>query len=129
MSNASVEFTFEGKVVKIQCSRDDKMKDICEKYANKIEINLNSLVFSYGGSHLNFQLKFKDQVNAIDKERNEISVLVYKKEDEFSCHKSGEKLNLNSEEIKDINTSISNINDKEKDVKLTLENNIKKSSE
>ena len=69
MSNASVEFTFEGKVVKIQCSRDDKMKDICEKYANKIEINLNSLVFSYGGSHLNFQLKFKDQVNAIDKER------------------------------------------------------------
>ena len=124
-----MEFTFEGKVVKIQCSRDDKMKDICEKYANKIETNLNSLVFSYGGSHLNFQLKFKDQVNAIDKERNEISVLVYKKEDELSCLKSGEKLNLNSEEIKDINTLISNINDKEKDVKLTLENNIKKSSE
>ena len=129
MSNASVEYTFDGIVVKIQCSRDDKMKDICEKYANKIGRNVNSLVFLYGGNHLNFQLSFKEQANVIDKERNEMSVLVYKNEDELSCPKCGEKINLNSEKINDIKTSINNISDMLKGVKFTLENIIKISSE
>ena len=129
MSNASVEYTFEGKVVKIQCSRDDKMKDICEKYSNKIGRNVNSLVFLYGGSHLNFELSFKAQANIIDKERNEMSVLVYKNEDELSCPKCGEKINLNSEKINDIKTSINNISDMLKGVKFTIENIIKISSE
>ena len=53
------------------------MKDICQKLATKIERNLNSLVFLYGGSNLNFQLSFKDQANIIDKERNEMNILVY----------------------------------------------------
>ena len=78
MSNAIVIFTFEGINIKIQCSTDDLMKDICQKYANKIGRNINSLVFLYGGSNLNFQLSFKEQANIIDKERNEMNVLVYK---------------------------------------------------
>ena len=78
MSNAIVTFTFEGINIKIQCSTDDLMKDICQKYANKIGRNINSLVFLYGGSNLNFQLSFKEQANIIDKERNEMNVLVYK---------------------------------------------------
>ena len=78
MSNAIVIFTFEGINIKIQCSTDDLMKDICQKYANKIGRNVNSLVFLYGGSNLNFQLSFKEQANIIDKERNEMNVLVYK---------------------------------------------------
>ena len=78
MSNAIVIFTFEGINIKIQCSTDDLMKDICQKYANKIQRNVNSLIFLYGGSNLNFQLSFKEQANIIDKERNEMNVLVYK---------------------------------------------------
>ena len=78
MSNAIVIFIFEGINIKIQCSTDDLMKDICQKYANKIGRNINSLVFLYGGSNLNFQLSFKEQANIIDKERNEMNVLVYK---------------------------------------------------
>ena len=54
MSNAIVIFTFEGINIKIQCSTDDLMKDICQKYANKIGRNVNSLVFLYGGSNLIF---------------------------------------------------------------------------
>ena len=95
MSNASVIFSFEGKDILIQCSKEDKMKDICRKYSNKIERNINSLVFLYSGNQINFQLCFKDQANSIDKERNEMKILVYKNEDdELSCPKCGEKINI-----------------------------------
>ena len=129
MQKANVSFDFEGRIVKIQCSTDDKMKDICQKYANKIQRNVNSLIFLYGGSNLNFQLSFKEQANVIDKERNEMSVLVYKNENDLSCPKCGEKINLNSDKINDIKSSIQIINDTVKDAKLMIESTIKISSE
>ena len=129
MQKANVSFDFEGRIVKIQCSTDDKMKDICQKYANKIERNVNSLIFLYGGSNLNYQLSFKEQANIIDKERNEMSVLVYKNENDLSCPKCGEKINLNSDKINDIKTSINNISDTIKGLKFSIENIIKISSE
>ena len=129
MQKANVSFDFEGRIVEIQCSTDDKMKDICQKYANKIQRNVNSLIFLYGGSNLNFQLSFKDQANIIDKERNEMSVLVYKNENDLSCPKCGERINLNSDKINDIKTSINNINDTVKGLKFNLENIIKISTE
>ena len=129
MSNASVIFSFEGKDILIQCSKEDKMKDICQKYANKIQRNINSLVFLYSGNQLNFQLCFKDQANSIDKERNEMKILVYKNEDdELSCPKCGEKINLNSEKINDIKSFINNINDSIKGAKIIIENILKISS-
>ena len=73
-----VIFAFEGHNTKIPCSKEDKMKDICQKFANKINRNLNSLTFIYGGNIINFQLSFKEQANLIDKQRNEMTVLVYK---------------------------------------------------
>ena len=48
MSQAKVIFTFEGIEVTIQCSTDESMKDICQKYSNKIKKNINSLIFLYG---------------------------------------------------------------------------------
>ena len=129
MSNAIVIFTFEGVNVKVHCSTDDLMKDICQKFANKIERNVNSLIFLYGGSNLNFQLSFKELANIIDKERNEMNVLVYKNLNEFACPKCGEKINLNNEKINDIKSSIQKINDAVKDAKLMIESTIKISSE
>ena len=126
MTKASVIFNFQGVDILIQCSKEEKMKDICQKLATKIERNVNSLVFLYGGSNLNFQLRFKDQANIIDKERNEMKVLVYKNEsDELSCPKCGEKINLNTEKINDIKTSIKNIDDTIRGAKLMIENIIK----
>ena len=123
MTKASVIFNFQGVDIRIQCSKEEKMKDICQKLATKIERNVNSLVFLYGGSNLNFQLSFKDQANIIDKERNEMKVLVYKNEsDELSCPKCGEKINLNTEKINDIKSSIKNIDDTIRGAKLMIEN-------
>ena len=78
---SKVIYNFGGIDVVIQCSKDEKMKDICQRYANKIQKNLNSLIFLYGGKQLNFNLSFKEQANGLDKERNEMKVLVYKNED------------------------------------------------
>ena len=126
MSNASVIFSFEGKDILIQCSKEDKMKDICQKFANKIGKNINSLIFLYGGNQLDFQLCFKDLINFLDKEKNEMNVLVYKNEnDELKCPKCGEKIELNTEKINDIRTSINNIDETIRGVKLMIESIIK----
>ena len=95
MLKANVIFNFEGIDLIVQCTTEDKMKDICQKYATKIETNINSLMFLYGGNQLNFNLSFKEQINSLDKDKNEMKVLVYKKEmDEIECPKCGEKIKL-----------------------------------
>ena len=82
MSNANVVFTLDGIDVTIQCSQDEKMRDICRRYANKIETNLSSLLFLYGGNKMNYELSFKDQINSIDKNNNIMKVLVYRTEND-----------------------------------------------
>ena len=127
MIEANVIFTLDGENLTVQCSEDDIMKDICQKYANKIQRDLNSLVFLYGGNQLNFLLKFKDLVT--DKERNEMKVLVYSKEnEEFTCPKCCEKINLNTEKIDDIILSINNLKETIDSAKTMIESIIKVSS-
>ena len=127
MIEANVIFTLDGENLTVQCSEDDILKDICQKYANKIQRDLNSLVFLYGGNQLNFLLKFKDLVT--DKERNEMKVLVYSKEnEEFTCPKCGEKIKLNTEKIDDIILSINNLKETIDSAKTMIESIIKVSS-
>ena len=76
MSKAKIIFSFNGSDIEIQCAKEELLKDICQKYSNKINKNINLLIFQYAGNILNFQLSFKDQANSIDKERNEMKVLV-----------------------------------------------------
>ena len=106
MSNARATFSFEGKEIKIQCFNEDKMKDICQKFANKIKKNLNSLLFIYGGDYINFDLSFKEQASIVDKERNEMSILAYKNEGEenYIIAKIGIKDEDVNKEIKIINS-------------------------
>ena len=98
MIGANVNFTLDGVPLSIQCNENDVMKDICQKYANKIQRNINTLVFLYGGNELNLNLKFKDVI--IVKGSKEMKILVYLKIiDDFICPKCGEKINLNTEYI------------------------------
>ena len=128
MLGANVIFTLDGVPLSIQCNENDVMKDICQKYANKIQKNINSLVFLYGGNQLNLNLKFKDVI--IDKESKEIKVLVYLNGfDEFICPKCGEKIKLNTEKIDNIILSINNLKETIDSAKLMFENIIKTSSD
>ena len=127
MLEANVIFTLDGVDVTIQCSKEDKIKDICQKFGNKVQKNINSLLFLYGGNQLNFLSSFKD----LAKDKNEIKILVYTKEDEdsFKCPKCGEKIKLNTERIDDIILSINNLKETIDSAKLIIESVIKVSSE
>ena len=45
MSEAKIIFNFEGNDISIQCSKEDKIKDICQKYVTKIESNKFTNIF------------------------------------------------------------------------------------
>ena len=125
MQGPKVIFTLDGVNLPIQCNKNDVMKDICQKYVNKIKRNINTLLFIYEGNILNNNLKYKD----INKESNEIKILVYSNEnDEFICPKCGEKIKLNSEKKNNIILSINNLKKAIDSAKALLENIIKNST-
>ena len=129
MSKAIVIFTLEGNDLPIQCTTNDKIIDICQRYSTKIETNLNYLLFLYGGNQLNFELRFNEQANSIDKINNEMNVLVYKTiNDSFLCPKCGEKIKYNREKIDELILSNNNIIDNINGTKLIIENMIKNST-
>ena len=126
-SDANVVFTFNGNNHTIQCTTDDKMENICQKYCTKLNINMNSLLFLYGGNQINMNLKFNDQVNSMDKLNKVMQILVYKSDtDDFICPKCGEKIKLNKEKIDEI-IVFNNIKDTINGIKMNIENIIKNS--
>ena len=44
----------------ILCSKEDKMKDICKKYATNLGRNMSTFLFLYKGDKVNFESSFKD---------------------------------------------------------------------
>ena len=101
---AEIVFQYESNNIIIQCNKNQKMLDICNNLSNKINTNLDSLVFLYGGSQLKFDKKYEE----ITKE-NKIIILVYKIENENEyCSKCGRI--LNNKIIDDIISINNNIN-------------------
>ena len=72
---AEIIFIYEGINIKVQCNKNQKMKEIFTKFCGKIEKNINSLIFIYGGSILDLD----KTLNEITKE-NKINILVYSNE-------------------------------------------------
>jgi len=102
---AEINFIYEGKYIMIQCNKNQKMRNICNNLSNKINIDINSLVFLYRGNIINLDKKY----NEITKE-NKISILIHKSEIENKiCPKCGRI--LNNKIIDNIILSNNNIND------------------
>ena len=74
-----VIFTFDDINLAIQCRKEDKMRDICKKFAKEKKRYINSLLFLYEGNQVNFDLSFIDQSNSLDRNNNEMKILVYEK--------------------------------------------------
>ena len=100
---AEAKFIFEGEDIIIQCTKNQKMRDICTNLSNKINVGLNSLIFLYGGGKLNLDKTFQE----LTKE-NRISILVDKYENEELCPKCGKI--LNNEIINEIISSNNKVN-------------------
>ena len=46
---AEIVFIYDGQSIAIQSNINQKMKDICINLSNKINTDINSLTFLYGG--------------------------------------------------------------------------------
>ena len=73
---ASISFLYNGIETIIQCTTNEKIEDICKKFSTKINININNLQFLYGGQKIDYNFKFYEQANSLDKERNKMNILV-----------------------------------------------------
>ena len=125
---SKVIFSFEKIDTTMSCSKNDLMKDICEKFSNFIGKDMNSLRFEYNEKQINFNLSFEEQANEIDKEKNEMKLFVYNDEDnQYKCPKCGEKLKFNK--IDKISSSMNNLKDSIDGIKLNINNIIKTSSD
>ena len=71
-----VNFNYEGIDTIIQSKKDDKMKDIIDKFLMKIQRNDNDLIYLYNGLILKGDLTFNQQANEDDRKRNKMSVIV-----------------------------------------------------
>ena len=81
---SKVEFSYEGNVIAILCKENEKMEEICKKYAMKSLIDINNIYFFYSGKKLNLQLTFYQASNSFDKQRKIMSILVLDKNNTIS---------------------------------------------
>ena len=133
MSEAKVIFIFikenekketKEEKISIQCTTDETMKDICEKFLNKIIYkNIDSLIFLYEGTQINFKSKFVEQVNPQDK-KNIMNIFVYQKEI-FISPKSRQKIKLNNPKLEEIKLSNDELIESINGIKFQIDNIIK----
>ena len=73
---AKVIFTYDGMDIEIQCNINDQIKNILQKYSNKIEKNLSDLFFTYNGNKINDNSILNEIMNEEDKKGNTMNILV-----------------------------------------------------
>ena len=64
---ANVVFIFNGEKTLMQSRKEEKMKNICEKFVSKIGADMRNLHFIYGRNQLNLDMTFNEQANSMDK--------------------------------------------------------------
>ena len=74
---AEIIFNFQKREINIQCNINETMKDLCNKFATKIEKDINFLNFFYNSERINFSFTFSQQANEEDLKRKKIDISVY----------------------------------------------------
>ena len=81
---AEINFKFKGSVTKMQYNINDKIADICKRFALKIEEDINDLYFLYNGDQINLldeKLNMGEltrSIKSIDEQSQTITILVNK---------------------------------------------------
>ena len=120
MKEAKIIFTLNEVNTIIQCSKDDKINDICLKYSLEINKDKANLLFLYEGKKINFDLNFNEQATIFDKNKNEMKIDVYEKENNINCPKCGKTLKFIEENINEIRLCNNVINDNINEFKLQI---------
>ena len=74
---AEIIFTYNTIPTSIQCQKNESMKEICQRFADKVKINLSEVLFLYGGQTLDINQTFNNILKDCDKNSNSINILVY----------------------------------------------------
>ena len=69
-----VDFIYYGININIPCDKKDKIKDICEKFINKAQIDKNLVYYLYNGDKINEELTLEQIIN--NNNINKIKILV-----------------------------------------------------
>ena len=64
-----VKFNYNGKFTIIKCNKNNKMKDIINKYIYVKGMVNENILFIYNGNKINEKLKLIQQINQYDKKR------------------------------------------------------------
>ena len=115
-------FHYNGKQIKIQCDKKQKIDEICNKFSNQINMNINSLIFNHEGNKLNLNKTINEifhghkihifvyEING----RNEIICIYDKNEEEINLlhDYSFELVGFCDNDIDFYNEGKNNINEK-----------------
>ena len=73
MSEVTIKFTFNAEDTTLQCTREETMQTIFERFSNKISKNLNEIYFLHDGKKIESNLKLSE----LDKNSAIVPILVY----------------------------------------------------
>ena len=71
-----VDFNYKGIITSIQATENSILGDICKNLCLKVNVDINSLLFLYGGNKVNEKSTINELANRNDKERGKMSILV-----------------------------------------------------
>lgn len=111
MTETVLKFLYNGLEVKMNGKKDEYMKDIFSKYAQKINKNNKNFYFLYNGNKIDEESKLQE----INNKDNEITILVY----ELNQNINSENIIVDSEENKTLKEEIQFLKNQNK---ILLEN-------
>ena len=98
-------FNFNGKIKDIHCENQEKIKIICQRFADLVKISINNLNFLYNDLQINKELTFDSLANEEEKKLDKINIFVEQIKTNIGNNK-GEKVidnkyeNLNEKKFK-----------------------------
>ena len=127
MANPTVTFNLEQIEITVQCLKTETMRTIIQRFETKIQQSADSYMYLYSGNQVNLDLTFEQQANHLDRENNQMKILVYKTESNgFKCPYCAKKIKL-GEDLDDIIKAYNNLKETINGIKSMLENIIKTS--
>ena len=107
---AKVIFNFNWNELTIQCNIQEKMKEICQRFISKYELDINRIYFLYNGNRIDENLTFEQIATEENKAENIVKILVdevditpidkYIKSNEVICPKCGEDILISIKDYK-----------------------------
>ena len=122
MEPRKVFFSFNSVEITIQCYKGEKMKIICQKFANLIGEKYDNFIYLYIGKLVKLKLSWNEIASKKDKESKVMHILVYKLEEGESIENKSWEKNPESNIPKLHDIIISSIDIKKKGNELQMKN-------